>query len=330
MCFVHRMRLFMAGTLVEDVMYANRINLMLRLMSPPGTNSNDSLEGFGIESDDFSHAANSANLFTLQPGRSITVSVRLNRVSGLLSCGKDFPLRFAPLTVELELADGNLFMNTSDDKNANYTITAACCRHDFITLDSSLESEFVSKLLSNKQLLLAFNSFNVLYQTLGTSNDTTIAVQRAFTRLNKLFCFFAVDAQAPLDTFLFPTEPGPGHHHDGKCYKWQVSLGARNFPERRVETVDEMYAMLSAAAGRDQTGQIRPWSISGTQFRGKDHILGCNFMRTQSFGSGVSTRAGDVIRLALYDRNPNYNAAWLVLQSDVMISITESGVQVMD
>jgi hypothetical protein len=91
-------------------------------------------------------------------------------------------------------------MNTSDPNNANYTITAACCRHDFITLDSSLESEFVSKLLSNKQLLMAFNSFHVLYQTLGTSNDTTIAVQRAFTRLNKLFCFFAVDAQAPLDT----------------------------------------------------------------------------------------------------------------------------------
>jgi hypothetical protein len=62
MCFVHRMRLFMAGTLVEDVMYANRINLMLRLMSPPGTNSNDALEGFGIESDDFSHAANAAGL----------------------------------------------------------------------------------------------------------------------------------------------------------------------------------------------------------------------------------------------------------------------------
>ena len=91
-----------------------------------------------------------------------------------------------------------------------------------------------------------------------------------------------------------------------------------------------MYAMLSAAAGRDQTGQIRPWSISGTQFSGKDHILGCNFMRTPTFGSVVSTRAGDVIRLALYDRNPDYQAAWLVLQNDVMISITKSVVQVMD
>ena len=240
MCFVHRMRLFMAGTLVEDVMYANRINQMLRLMSPPGTNSNDALEGFGVESEDFSHAANSANLFTLSPGKSITVSLRLNRISGLLSCSKDFPLRFAPVTVELELANGNLFMATGENANADYVITSACCRHDFVTLDSSLESEFVRKLLSNRQLLVAYNSFHVLYQTLGTSNDTTIAVQRAFTRLNKLFCFFAIDAEAPIDTFLFPGLITPGTHHDGKCYKWQVALGSRNFPERRVESVDEM------------------------------------------------------------------------------------------
>ena len=58
--------------------------------------------------------------------------------------------------------------------------------------------------------------------------------------------------------------------------------------------------------------------------------MGCNFMSAPTFGSGVSTRAGDVIRLAFYDRNPIYQAVWLVLQSDVMISITESGVQVMD
>ena len=227
--------------------------------------------GFGVQDDDVS-AVNASELITLSTGNSLTVSVRLNRVSGVLSCGKDFPLRFCPMTLELELADGELFMSSVDGLNSNYTITAACCRHDFITLDSSLESEFVSKLLSNKQLLLAFNSFHVLYQTLGTSDDTTIAVQRAFTRLNKLFCFFAVDANAPIDTFLFPTNFTPGQHHDRKCYKWQVSLGSRNFPERRVETVDEMYAMLSAAAGRDQTGQIRPWSISGKQFMGNRHI----------------------------------------------------------
>ena len=114
-------------------MYANRVNELMRAMSPPGTNSNDAIEGFGVQNEDYVSAANTAELLTLLTGNSITVSVRLNRVSGVLSCGKDFPLRFCPMTLELELADGELFLNTSDGMNSNYTITAACCRHDFIT-----------------------------------------------------------------------------------------------------------------------------------------------------------------------------------------------------
>ena len=337
-CCVHRMRIFMAGTLVEDVLYANRVNEMLRALSPSEAQANDGTEGFGITSGvaTVANGVNTTQPFMLKPGRSITVSMRLNRISGLLSCGKDFPLRFAPITLELELCDGMLFMNdTSSDtpavsQSTDYTITSVCARHDFITLDSSLENEFVSKLLSNKQLLLAFNSLNVLYQSLPSTPDAAISVQRAFTRLNKLYCFFALGTDSPCDTMLFPVPYLAGAHDDSRCYRWQVSLGSRNFPERRVETADEMYAMLSAATGRDQTGQIRPWGFTSAQFLANRHILACNFMRTPTFGSGVSTRAGDVIRLALYDRDPIFQAAWLALQSDVMVSITESGVQVMD
>ena len=112
MCLIHRLRIFMAGTLVEDVMYANRVNELMRAMSPAGTNSNDAVEGFGVQNEDYVSAANTAELFALLTGNSITVSVRLNRVSGVLSCGKDFPLRFAPLTLKIELADGDLFMDT--------------------------------------------------------------------------------------------------------------------------------------------------------------------------------------------------------------------------
>ena len=76
MCFIHRLRIFMAGTLVEDVMYANRVNELMRAMSPPGTNSNDAIEGFGVQSEDYAHAVNRSDLFRRTdtvielPGRS--------------------------------------------------------------------------------------------------------------------------------------------------------------------------------------------------------------------------------------------------------------------
>ena len=147
-CCVHRLRIFMAGTMVEDVLYANRVNEMLRALSPGTAQANDGTEGFGIINNSATAAVNTNNLYVLSPGKSITVSMRLNRISGLLSCGKDFPLRFAPVTLEIELCDGMLFMNDKvgeQQQSTDYTITSVCSRHDFITLDSSLENEFVSK-----------------------------------------------------------------------------------------------------------------------------------------------------------------------------------------
>ena len=122
---VQRLRVFCAGTLVEYIHARNRVNEMMRILSPPGSNANDAVEGFGMNVSAL-EAPNSDNMFILTVGKSITVSLHLHRVSGLLSCGKDLPLHFCPLTLELEFADGNLFMN----QNTNYTITNACARHD--------------------------------------------------------------------------------------------------------------------------------------------------------------------------------------------------------
>ena len=323
---VQRLRVFCAGTLVEDIHACNRVNEMMRILSPPGSNANDAVEGFGTNVSALD-APNADNMFILTVGKSITVSLRLNRVSGLLSCGKDLPLRFCPVTLELEFADGHLFMN----QNPNYTITNACARHSFLVLDSSLDSEFVSRLLSNKQLLLSFNAFSTLYQTLPQTPDCAISIQRAFTRLNKMYCIFGTSAEDKVDTMMYPRlYLGSAFPSDDQCYSWQVSCGARNFPERRVETLDEQWAQLSEATGRDKSGKILPYSISGIDFVGTKHVLGVNFMRTPMFGSGISTRAGDVIRLSLYNKTPAIDVTHVILQSDCMLSISEAGCQVMD
>ena len=53
-------------------------------------------------------------------------------------------------------------------------------------------------------------------------------------------------------------------------------------------------------------------------------------MRTPMFGSGISTRAGDVIRLSIYNKTSEIDVAHVILQSDCMLSISEAGCQVMD
>ena len=46
---VQRLRVFCAGTLVEDIHACNRVNEMMRILSPPGSNANDAVEGFWAE-----------------------------------------------------------------------------------------------------------------------------------------------------------------------------------------------------------------------------------------------------------------------------------------
>jgi hypothetical protein len=189
----------------------------------------------------------------------------------------------------------------------------------------------VSRLLQNKQLLLSSNTVSTLYQTVPDTPDCTISIQRAFTRLNQLFCIFGTSATDKVDTMMYPRlYLGSAFPSDDQCYSWQVSCGARNFPERRVETLDEQWAQLSAATGRDKSGKILPYSISALDFVGTKHVLGVNFMRTPMFGSGISTRAGDVIRLSIYNKTPAIDVAHVILQSDCMLSISEAGCQVMD
>ena len=189
----------------------------------------------------------------------------------------------------------------------------------------------MSRLLQNKQLLISFNTFSTLYQTLPETPDCAISIQRAFTRLNKMYCIFGASATDKVDTMLYPRlYIGSAFPSDEQCYSWQVSCGARNFPERRVETLDEQWAQLSAATGRDKSGKILPYSISTVDFVGAKHVLGVNFMRTPMFGSGISTRAGDVIRLSIYNKTSEIDVAHVILQSDCMLSISEAGCQVMD
>ena len=148
----------------------------------------------------------------------------------------------------------------------------------------------MSRLLQNKQLLLSFNTISTLYQTLPETPDCAISIQRAFTRLNKLYCIFGTSAEDKVDLMMYPRlYLQSAFPSDDQCYAWQVSCGARNFPERRVETLDEQWAQLSAATGRDRSGKILPYSISALGFVDTKHVLGVNLMRSPMFGSGIST-----------------------------------------
>ena len=73
-------------------------------------------------------------------------------MSGLLSQEKYLPIRYAPLTLELELVSSadEAFSGTAPA----FTLSDVQLKADLVTLDNSLDNEYSSHLLEGKACLL--------------------------------------------------------------------------------------------------------------------------------------------------------------------------------
>ena len=127
--FIRRVRVLCQNVLVEDLDYANRNHYMFDIMRARHVRENEDGEGFGETRFDtptnqsfltsaYTTSANgqgNANIVypvgpsigfsdsynTILAGESRTVSFK--PLSGLLSCGKLLPLKYCPITIELEV-----------------------------------------------------------------------------------------------------------------------------------------------------------------------------------------------------------------------------------
>ena len=117
------MRVLCGNQLVEDIDYYNRNHYLFDIMRARHVRENEDCEGTGADRFDapkyqsiFQSSQNIATntvypfgiignfnseYVSVPAGRSKTVSFK--PLSGLLSCGKLLPLRYAPITIELEL-----------------------------------------------------------------------------------------------------------------------------------------------------------------------------------------------------------------------------------
>ena len=100
--FFRRMRILAAGQLVEDIDQYNRIHEMLQFFVAGESRENDAGEAFGFVHN--KHVATTAAAFSgIKQGQGLQVLFK--PLSGLLNQNKMMPLRYAPITIELELVD---------------------------------------------------------------------------------------------------------------------------------------------------------------------------------------------------------------------------------
>ena len=362
--FFRRMRILAAGQLVEDIDQYNRIHEMMQFFVAKESRLNDGAEAFGEGWVQYDDNDNDYTQFKgISGGQGITVLFK--PLSGLLNQNKMLPIRYAPITIELELVD-----NMTDPIYSTYltyasgttppetdivaaknsllwNINNVQVKVDMCTLDNALDNSYALHLLSGKSLPISYNTFVSQMQTIAGQDKPLINVSRALTRLKGVFVTLLKDFtgtratlthRKPWNDFFSPmhvdNKGGVYTHNSDGEFEFQLQIGSKLFPEYPIRSHNEAYYQLKKCLGV-QASSVHNFDITGTQYRDNKFVLGTDCEKVLDAGfTGLNTRAGDLMSVSLkYNNNTATRLAdriHIVLHSDQILEIRDSGCQVFD
>jgi hypothetical protein len=365
--FFRRMRILAAGQLVEDIDQYNRIHEMMRIFIAKESRTNDAAEAFGqyydLQRNDYG-INNYQGIWPLD-----AAYVLFKPLSGLLNQNKMLPLRFAPITIELELVDNYLepilsnfapqavpLANQITPANTSFlwSIDNVQCKVDVCTLDNALHNSYVEHLLQGNSLPISYNTFVSQLQTIAGQTDVLINVSRALTRLKSVFVTLQKDRGANINPLLNGRKgwndfysPASYDNNDGTLtlkslgdFEFRLQIGSKIFPEYPIRSHSEAHYQLKKTLGV-QASAVHNFDISGLEYRDHKFVLGTDCEKVLDAGfTGINTRAGDLMTVhfkyncsgALDNTTDERlaNRLHIVLHSDQILEVRSSGCQVFD
>jgi hypothetical protein len=364
--FFQRMRVLCGGQLVEDIMDYNRIHQMMHILIARESRENDSAEAFGVLADAHDWVQSRLDTDTLKGiGSGESMTVLFKPLSGILGQNKLLPLRFAPITLELELvndANAPIISNlsgtgTKDFKAANtslsWEINNVQVKSDVCTLDNALDNSYTQHLLSGKSLPISYNTFVSQMQTVA-GPDIAINVSRALTRLKSVFVSLEKNlsggdrgqlvARKTWNDFFSPMSAsnadGTFQHNPKGEFEFQLQIGSKLFPEYPVRSHTEAYYQLKKTLGV-QASAVHNFDVSAVEYRDHKFILGTDCEKVLDAGfTGINTRAGDLMTVKFKNASSGISSSTgtecladrlhIVLHSDQIMEIRDVGIQVFD
>jgi hypothetical protein len=346
-------------------------------MTPPLTRQNDDVEGFGNGLESCNRVAINAegnaigpafenNYDGIEPnGGYATVSLRF--LSGIFNQDKFLPIRYCPITIELELVNqnsdpiiapwiGSPHANFKQNVSTNWSIQNVMLKADVVTLDNALDNEYAQHLLEGKSLPISYNTYVSQLLSLQTSSGNFSAnITRSFTRLKSVFATFMQS------TKVANTNQTPGTYSSDFRKEWnmfyhpmiqntvsngfvrytpenelelQIQVGSKLFPEYPCKTVKEAFYQLRKCLGIHNS----TWhsiDISDSDYRSNRFIFGidCEKMLAAGF-TGLNTKAGDLmtVRAKYLGSDSSFvpDTLYMVMHSDQILNIRDTGVEVLE
>ena len=361
--FFKRMRILCNGQIVEDIDDFNRVSEMFMLLTAKDAKKNFEAEGFGrvLDNRDFhnNNNLNATNFKGIQVGQGQTVLFK--PLSGLLNQSKYLPLRYCPLTIELELvndAGTPVISPASSTTGSSGVFQVSNCstvwqiqnvqaKCDICVLDNSLENSYTEHLLSGRALPINYNTFisqlqNVLSGTNG-QQKVRLNVTRALSRLKSVFISLNNMTNASVEmkewnTFYSPmfnlTDGRYNGYDSGKEFECQLSLGAKLYPEYPLRSHAEAYYQLRKTMG-SHSSNVQSFDIDGHEYRDTKMIIGIDMERVLEAGfTGMNTKAGDILNIRFDHKSGTpseyAHSMHVVMQSDNIMEIRDGGITVFD
>ena len=346
--FFRRLRITANGALVEDVSDYNRVHHMFEVLTSVHNRDNDDIEGFGYRSDTVqpgvAHTEATGSLPGIAGQSHQTVSFKL--CSGLFSQPKMIPLKYCPLTIELELVTNNLdpivdpatagFLPA--DTSTDWEISDVSVKTDIVTLDNTLQNNYDSHLLSGKSLPINYNTYIVQSQVVA-GKDVSVNMSRAISRLKSVFValYRAPGTAKPEDkewlNFYHPMSAETSYSKAHEL-EFQIQIGSKLYPEYPIRSLAESFAQLKKSVGI-LGSNFHSVSISPKQYRNQHFIMGVDTeMSIGASWTGKSTKTGDLLTVKMKGDSTIEavmpTQMMVVLHSDNIMSISDSGVSVFD
>jgi hypothetical protein len=344
--FFRRLRISVRGQIIEDIDNYNRVSEMFHILQTPHSRENDAIEEFGYN-------ANIENLGTVAqlPGIGVaSQTVMFQPLCGIFQQTKYLPLRYAPLEIELELADVlDPIINikdpfTVDNTSLLWKIENCMVKVDLCTLDNALENSYVSHFMASKTINIVYNTFISTLQTV-VSADTQINVSRSLSKMKSVFVTLdknfgtndvrSIFCNKSWNNFWSPNAgtgmTGVLTHTGEKFSHFQLQIGSKLFPEYPIKTHCEAFYSLRKALGI-QANNLHSIDIDGVEYRNNKFIVGIDTEKLLGLSfTGMNTRNNLMtVHLKTLTGDNKADRMHIILLAEQIVELGDSGCMVYD
>ena len=403
--FFRRFRLLMGNTVIEDYDNFNRVSHMFSKLMNDGARDNEDAIGFGYRYDDY-ETKNQIDQITVNNGviagtgtdpatrdevnaqlagltASGSLSAKYDSVNikgfkdkmtvgfkplcGLFSQFKYIPLKYAPITLELELVNSitepiiiqtgattgdfpaGTVANPQNTSN-KWEINNVHLNCDICHLDNNLNNAYVEHLLGGKALPITMTTFITQQQTVAGYSQLDIQVIRSVSKLVGVFITFNKDPIDDVSAKVFHKEftrfyhPMINNDEDVNVFynpdydlEFQIQLGSKLYPEYPCNSITQCFYHLRKALNLPTFHQ-RSISSQWLEYKESEFILGFNLEKVpDSSYTGINTRAGQQMLVKVKPLHQGVlnstlmpDRIYITLLSEQIVSIKDSGIELLD